>query len=110
MNRDKVESVDVDQTLLGRIFGYGTLIVRGTGGSLEPIRTIGDPLDLSQPYHCRPRDLGPDSKVSQPIRQWLRTADNPTRAVQPSPREWVVMPHRRPSAGVLSRVPQVYGT
>ena len=44
MNRDKVESVDVDQTLLGRIFGYGTIIVRGTGGSLEPIRDIGDPL------------------------------------------------------------------
>lgn len=44
MNRDKVESVDVDQTLLGRIFGYGTIVVRGTGGSLEPIRTIGDPL------------------------------------------------------------------
>ncbi len=44
MNRDKVESVDVDQTLLGRIFGYGTVIVRGTGGSLEPMRNIGDPL------------------------------------------------------------------
>ena len=44
MNRDKVESVDVDQTLLGRLFGYGTITVRGTGGSLEPIRTIGDPL------------------------------------------------------------------
>jgi uncharacterized membrane protein YdbT with pleckstrin-like domain len=44
MNRDKVESVDVDQTLLGRILGYGTIIVRGTGGSLEPIRNIGDPL------------------------------------------------------------------
>jgi uncharacterized membrane protein YdbT with pleckstrin-like domain len=44
MNRDKVESVDVDQTLFGRIFGYGTIIVRGTGGSLEPIRNITDPL------------------------------------------------------------------
>ena len=44
MNRDKVESVDVDQTLLGRIFGYGTIVVRGIGGSLEPIRNIGDPL------------------------------------------------------------------
>jgi uncharacterized membrane protein YdbT with pleckstrin-like domain len=44
MNRDKVESVDVDQSLLGRIFGYGTVVVRGTGGSLEPIRNIGDPL------------------------------------------------------------------
>ena len=44
MNRDKVESVDVDQTVLGRIFGYGTIVVRGTGGSLEPIRNISDPL------------------------------------------------------------------
>jgi len=44
MNRDKVESVDVDQTVSGRIFGYGTIIVRGVGGSLEPIRNIGDPL------------------------------------------------------------------
>lgn len=44
MNRSKVESVDVDQSLLGRILGYGTIIVRGTGGSLEPIRNIGDPL------------------------------------------------------------------
>jgi uncharacterized membrane protein YdbT with pleckstrin-like domain len=44
MSRAKVESVTVDQTLLGRIFGYGTIIVRGTGSTLEPIRNIGDPL------------------------------------------------------------------
>jgi uncharacterized membrane protein YdbT with pleckstrin-like domain len=44
MNRSKVESVDVDQSLLGRLFGFGTVIVRGTGGSLEPIRLISDPL------------------------------------------------------------------
>ncbi|TMJ60145.1 MAG: PH domain-containing protein [Alphaproteobacteria bacterium] len=44
MNRSKVESVDVDQSILGRIFGFGTIIVRGTGGSLEPIRLISDPL------------------------------------------------------------------
>jgi uncharacterized membrane protein YdbT with pleckstrin-like domain len=46
MNRGKVESVDVDQSILGRIFGYGTVIVRGTGGSLEPIRNIADPLSF----------------------------------------------------------------
>jgi len=44
MNRGKVESVDVNQTILGRILGYGTIIVRGTGGSLEPMRRIADPL------------------------------------------------------------------
>jgi uncharacterized membrane protein YdbT with pleckstrin-like domain len=44
MNRTKVESVDVDQTILGRLMGYGTLLVRGTGGSLEPMESISDPL------------------------------------------------------------------
>jgi uncharacterized membrane protein YdbT with pleckstrin-like domain len=44
MNRGKVESVDVDQTILGRVLGYGTIIVRGTGGSLEPIRNIAAPI------------------------------------------------------------------
>jgi uncharacterized membrane protein YdbT with pleckstrin-like domain len=44
MNRARVESVTVDQTLLGRIFGYGTVTVRGVGSAFEPIRNIGDPL------------------------------------------------------------------
>jgi uncharacterized membrane protein YdbT with pleckstrin-like domain len=44
MNRAKVESVAVDQTLLGRLFGYGTVTVRGIGSALEPIRNITDPL------------------------------------------------------------------
>jgi uncharacterized membrane protein YdbT with pleckstrin-like domain len=46
MNRGKIESVDVDQSLLGRILGYGTVVVRGTGGSLEPLADIEAPLDL----------------------------------------------------------------
>lgn len=44
MNRSKVETVGVDQSVLGRLLNYGTVIVRGTGGSLEPIRHIDDPL------------------------------------------------------------------
>jgi uncharacterized membrane protein YdbT with pleckstrin-like domain len=44
MNLSKVETVGVNQSLLGRILGYGTVIVRGTGGSFEPIPFIGDPL------------------------------------------------------------------
>jgi uncharacterized membrane protein YdbT with pleckstrin-like domain len=44
MNRSRVESVDVYQTILGRIMGYGTITLRGTGGSLEPMHTIDDPL------------------------------------------------------------------
>ena len=44
INRSKVETVGVDQSILGRLLGYGTVIVRGTGGSFEPIAYIGDPL------------------------------------------------------------------
>jgi uncharacterized membrane protein YdbT with pleckstrin-like domain len=44
MNMDKVESVNVDQSVLGRLFGYGTVEVRGTGGGIEPLRNIADPL------------------------------------------------------------------
>lgn len=44
MNRSKVESVDVDQSIPGRLLNYGTVVVRGTGGSLEPIRYVTDPL------------------------------------------------------------------
>jgi len=58
MNRDKVESVDVDQTVLGRIFGYGTIIVRGTGGSLEPIRNISHPLTFRSHITAGPATQG----------------------------------------------------
>ena len=46
MNLDKVESVLVQQSLLGRMIDYGTVIIRGVGAGLEPIRNIGSPLLL----------------------------------------------------------------
>jgi uncharacterized membrane protein YdbT with pleckstrin-like domain len=44
MNRSRVESVDVDQSILGRLLGYGTITLRGTGGTGEPMPNIDDPL------------------------------------------------------------------
>jgi membrane protein YdbS with pleckstrin-like domain len=46
MNMQKVESVDVDQTLTGRLFNYGTVTIRGTGSSFETLRMIDSPLNL----------------------------------------------------------------
>jgi len=37
MDTDKIESVDVDQSILGRILDYGTIIVRGTGIGIGPL-------------------------------------------------------------------------
>jgi uncharacterized membrane protein YdbT with pleckstrin-like domain len=46
MNMDKVESVDVDQSILGRILDYGDIVVRGTGHGIEPLHNIQAPLQF----------------------------------------------------------------
>ncbi len=46
MNMQKVESVDVDQTLLGRLFDYGDVTVRGVGSSFKRLKLIDAPLRL----------------------------------------------------------------
>jgi hypothetical protein len=40
----KIESVAVFQSMLGRLFNYGTVEIRGTGGSAESFATIAAPL------------------------------------------------------------------
>lgn len=40
----KIESVAVFQSMLGRLFNYGTVEIRGTGGSSESFTTIAAPL------------------------------------------------------------------
>jgi len=42
----QVEGIGVDQTLLGRIFGYGTITVIGTGGTKETYAMIANPLEF----------------------------------------------------------------
>ena len=44
MALDKVESVDVDQSILGRILNYGDVTIRGVGEGIETIKTIASPL------------------------------------------------------------------
>jgi len=53
MNMDKVETVDVDQSLAGRVFGYGDIVVHGTGSSIEPFRKIAAPLDFRNQVTAR---------------------------------------------------------
>ena len=46
VHMDKVESVDVDQTILGRLLDYGDVSVVGTGSTWETLRTIARPIVL----------------------------------------------------------------
>jgi uncharacterized membrane protein YdbT with pleckstrin-like domain len=43
---NKIESVGVDQTLTGRVLGFGSIVIRGTGGSLEPFHRVAAPLEF----------------------------------------------------------------
>jgi uncharacterized membrane protein YdbT with pleckstrin-like domain len=42
----KVDSIDVEESVTGRVLGFGTVIVRGTGGTPEPFETIGHPIEF----------------------------------------------------------------
>jgi uncharacterized membrane protein YdbT with pleckstrin-like domain len=44
MSLDKVESVDVNQSILGRIFNYGDVTILGVGEGRETIADIASPL------------------------------------------------------------------
>jgi uncharacterized membrane protein YdbT with pleckstrin-like domain len=46
VNMDKVESVDVDQSIFGRLFGYGSITVRGTGEGIATLHNIAHPLEF----------------------------------------------------------------
>ena len=44
MHLDKVESIDVDQSILGRIMNYGDILIRGVGVGIEPLKNIDSPI------------------------------------------------------------------
>jgi uncharacterized membrane protein YdbT with pleckstrin-like domain len=50
MNISKIESVNVDQSILGRILGYGTIKVIGTGGTREEFHKIKRPLQFRKKF------------------------------------------------------------
>ena len=41
---NKIESIDISQSILGSLFQYGTLVITGTGGTQQVISYINKPL------------------------------------------------------------------
>jgi len=50
MNHSKIESVNVDQGILGRILGYGTIRIVGSGGTKEVFPNISNPLKFRKKF------------------------------------------------------------
>jgi uncharacterized membrane protein YdbT with pleckstrin-like domain len=46
MNMDKVESVQINQSILGRMLDYGDVTILGTGEGFKTLRTIARPIEL----------------------------------------------------------------
>jgi uncharacterized membrane protein YdbT with pleckstrin-like domain len=44
----KVESIGIDETFWGRVLGYGSVVIHGTGGTPEPFRKIAHPAIFRQ--------------------------------------------------------------
>lgn len=50
INLNRIESIQVEQGLLGRLFNFGTLIVSGTGTSHAPLVGIADPMGFRKAF------------------------------------------------------------
>lgn len=50
INLTKVESLQVDQEILGRLFNFGTLIIGGAGDPQAPIAGISDPIEFRKAF------------------------------------------------------------
>jgi uncharacterized membrane protein YdbT with pleckstrin-like domain len=50
MNVSKIESVNVDQSLFGRMLGYGSITIIGTGGTRESFHNIRKPLEFRKAF------------------------------------------------------------
>jgi uncharacterized membrane protein YdbT with pleckstrin-like domain len=42
----KIESIEVQETAIGRALGYGTIVLIGTGGTPEPFDKVAHPLEF----------------------------------------------------------------
>jgi hypothetical protein len=54
MSVDKVESVDVNQSILGRILNYGDVTVLGVGEGGKTLDMIASPLSFRNAITARP--------------------------------------------------------
>ena len=50
LNLSKIESVNVDQSILGRLLGYGSIRIIGTGGTKEVFINLRKPLEFRKNF------------------------------------------------------------
>lgn len=44
----QIESIDVEQSVLGRLLGYGDVLIQGSGAAMLRLQNVRDPLSLTR--------------------------------------------------------------
>lgn len=90
MNIDKVESVDINQSIVGQFLDYGTIVVRGVGTGMEPLDSIEAPIKFRDSVLSQ--TVGPAASPAGPPPPLPSGFTGPEPALPEGP----VFGHRRP--------------
>ncbi|MBC7708934.1 MAG: PH domain-containing protein [Rhizobacter sp.] len=66
INLQKIESIQVNQGILGRIFNYGSIVVSGAGNPQAPIPGISSPLQFRRSFVETQESNAPAQPAAQP--------------------------------------------
>lgn len=47
---DKVESIQIDQGIFGRLLDFGSITISGTGGDKSPVHNVSQPLEFRKAF------------------------------------------------------------
>jgi uncharacterized membrane protein YdbT with pleckstrin-like domain len=61
---DNIETIGIEQTILGRLLGYGTITVHGTGSEYVTIRMVNDPVSLRRHIPMAQEDIDEPAQVA----------------------------------------------
>ena len=65
INLQKIESIQVNQGILGRILNYGSIVVSGAGNPQAPIPGISSPLQFRRAYVDTQESNSPSQTVAR---------------------------------------------
>jgi len=72
----KIEGIHVEQSILGRLFNFGTIIINGTGGTGNPFSTLEAPLNFRKKVQEQiSNSENIEQKVTTPNNAFPRGAD-----------------------------------
>jgi uncharacterized membrane protein YdbT with pleckstrin-like domain len=69
---NRITGANFDQSIMGRIFGFGTVIVHGAGGDISPFDVVADPQEFHRNLVGALEHVAPASVATPDIKSTLR--------------------------------------